>query len=46
MKLFKIFNLKSNDIIFESIGIHNTLKSGDDINKIGILFNKIERKDD
>jgi methionyl-tRNA synthetase len=45
-KALKIFNLKSNDIIFESIGIHNTLKSGDDINKIGILFNKIERKDD
>jgi len=45
-KVLKIFNLKSNNIKFESIGIHNTLKSGDDINKIGILFNKIEKKND
>ena len=45
-KALKIFNLKSNDIKFETIGIHNTLKSGDDINKVGILFNKIEKKND
>ena len=45
-KALKIFNLKTNDIKFETIGIHNTLKSGDDINKIGILFNKIEKKND
>jgi methionyl-tRNA synthetase len=45
-KVLKIFNLKSNNIKFESIGIHNTLKSGDDINKISILFNKIEKKND
>jgi methionyl-tRNA synthetase len=45
-KALKIFNLKTNDIKFETIGIHNTLKSGDDINKVGILFNKIEKKND
>ena len=42
----KIFNLKPNDIIFESIGVHNLLKPGDDIYKIDILFKKIEKIDD
>ena len=45
-KALKIFNLKPNDIIFESIAIHDFLKSGDNINKIEILFKKIEKKDD
>ena len=45
-KALKIFNLKPNDIIFESIGVHNLLKSGDDINKIDILFKKIEKNND
>ena len=45
-KALKIFNLKHTDINFESIGIHNYLKSGDEINKIDILFKKIEKKDD
>ena len=42
-KALKIFNLKTNDIIFESIAIHDHLKPGNDINKIDILFKKIEK---
>ena len=45
-RALKIFNLKPNDIIFESIGIHNFLKSGDSIYKIDILFKKIEKTND
>jgi methionyl-tRNA synthetase len=45
-KALKIFNLKPKNIVFESIAIHNFLKPGDDINKIDILFKKIEKKDD
>jgi len=45
-KVLKIFNLKINDIVFETVGIHNFLKSGDAINNIGILFKKIEKKND
>ena len=45
-KALKIFNLKSSDIIFESIGVHDFLRPGDDINKIDILFKKIEKKND
>jgi methionyl-tRNA synthetase len=44
-KALKIFNLNSDDIIFESIGIHNYLKAGDNINMIGILFKKIQKND-
>ena len=45
-KALKIFNLKPNAIDFESISKHDFLKSGDMINKIDILFKKIEKKDD
>uniref|UniRef100_UPI00404AAFE7 methionine--tRNA ligase n=1 Tax=Candidatus Pelagibacter sp. TaxID=2024849 RepID=UPI00404AAFE7 len=45
-KALKIFNLKPNAIDFESIIKHDFLKSGDMINKIDILFKKIEKKDD
>ena len=45
-KALKIFNLKPNDIIFKSIGNHDYLKSGDQINKIDILFLKVEKKND
>ena len=41
-----IFNIKTKDITFESIGLHDYLKPGDTINKIGILFKKIEKKND
>ena len=34
------------DINFESIASHNHLRAGTDINKIDILFKKIEKKDD
>jgi len=45
-KALKIFNLKPTDIIFESIAVHTYLKPGDNINKIDILFQKIEKKND
>jgi methionyl-tRNA synthetase len=45
-KALKIFNLKPSNIIFESIGIHDYLKPGDKINKIDILFSKVEKKND
>jgi methionyl-tRNA synthetase len=45
-KALKIFNLKPIDITFESIATHTSLKPGDDINKVGILFKKIEKKND
>ena len=43
-KALKIFNLSTNDINFESIATHDHLKTGNDINKIDILFKKIEKK--
>ena len=45
-KTLKIFNLKPEDISLESIAIHNYLKSGNDLKKVGILFKKIEKKND
>jgi methionyl-tRNA synthetase len=45
-KALKIFNLKPIDIIFETIAVHTLLKPGDNINKIEILFKKIEKKND
>ena len=45
-KAIKIFNLKPSDINLESIVLHNYLKSGNNLNKIDILFKKIEKKDD
>jgi methionyl-tRNA synthetase len=45
-KTLKIFDLTSTDINFESIGKHNYLKSGNNLNNIGILFKKIEKKND
>ena len=45
-KALKIFNLNSKDINLESIASHNYLRAGTNINKIDILFKKIEKKDD
>ena len=45
-KVLKIFNLTIKDINFESIGSHDYLKFGNKINKIDILFRKIEKKND
>ncbi|MDC2979950.1 methionine--tRNA ligase [Candidatus Pelagibacter sp.] len=46
LKALKIFNLEEKDIIFETIGINEFLKKGSAINKIDILFNKIEKEND
>ena len=46
LKALKIFNLNENDIIFSSIVNHNYLKNGSNINKIDILFKKIEKNND
>jgi len=45
-KALKIFNLSSLDINLESIATHNHLKAGSNLNKIEILFKKIEKKND
>ena len=46
LKALSIFNLKEKHIIFDTIKENEFLKKGGDINKIDILFNKIERKND
>ena len=46
LKALKIFNLEEKDVIFQSIGNNEFLKKGSAINKIDILFNKIEKKND
>ena len=43
-KALTIFNITIEEINFESIGSHDFLKSGNKINKIEILFKKIEKK--
>ena len=45
-KVITIFDLNVNSINFESISIHDYLKSGKKINRIDILFKKIEKKND
>ena len=45
IKALNIFALKEEDIDFNSIGENNFLKSGEIINKIDILFKKIEKND-
>ena len=45
-KALKIFDLNSTDIKLESISAHNYLKPGNNLNKIDILFKKIEKKND
>ena len=46
LKALKIFNLKENDINFSSISKNEFLFKGSDINKIDILFQKIEKNND
>ena len=46
LKALKIFNLEEKDVIFHSIGNNEFLKKGSAINKIDILFNKIEKEND
>ena len=45
-KLEKIFNLSQSDIELETISNNEFLTKGKDINKIDILFKKIEKKND
>ena len=45
-KVLKIFNLNEKDIIFNTISDHNYLKSVKKINKIPILFKKVEKNND
>ena len=45
LKVLDIFNLKQEDINFESIKDHQSLKLKTKIKKIGILFKKIEKND-
>ena len=46
LKALKIFNLREKDIDFTSIGNNDFLTKGNSINKIEILFNKIEKDND
>ena len=46
LKSLKIFNLSEDDINFSSISDHNYLKKNNKINKIDILFKKIEKDND
>ena len=46
LKALKIFNLNEKDIDFTSIGNNDFLTKGSPINKIEILFNKIEKDND
>jgi len=45
-RALKIFNLNADDVKFETISLHNYLQSGNPVNKIGILFKKIEKIND
>ena len=45
LKVITIFNLNIGDIKFESIANNNFLETGKSINKIDILFKKIEKND-
>ncbi|MDC1033394.1 methionine--tRNA ligase [Candidatus Pelagibacter sp.] len=42
----KIFNIDEDKIKFSTLSDHNYLKPGSNINKINILFKKIDKKDD
>ena len=46
LKALKIFDIKEDQIEFSSLENHYFLKSNDKINKIDILFKKIEKKND
>jgi methionyl-tRNA synthetase len=45
-KVLTIFDLAEKNVNFDSISIHDYLKNGKKINKIDILFKKIEKKND
>ncbi len=45
IKALKIFNIKEKEINFLSLAEHNYLKLGSKLNKIGILFKKIDKNE-
>ena len=45
LKVLGIFNLKQNDLLFESIKNHESLKANYKIKKFDILIKKIEKND-
>jgi len=45
LKVLKMFNITEKNIDFKSISNHDFLKASSDINKISILFKKIENND-
>ena len=45
LKVLNIFNLKQSDLNFSSISDHDSLNINSSINKINILFKKIEKND-
>ena len=46
LKALKIFNINENEISLSTVANNDFLVKGNSINKIDILFNKIEKKDD
>ena len=46
LKALKIFNIPENEIKFSSLENHNYLKSNLSIEKIDILFKKVEKNND
>ena len=46
LKALKIFSISENEIEFSSLNTHDYLKASVKINKINILFNKIEKNND
>jgi len=46
LNALKIFDIKEDDIKFSTLDNHNYLKFNSDINKINILFKKIEKEND
>ena len=46
LNALKIFSIEEKDIDFSSIDNHNYLKGNNKINKIDILFKKIEKNND
>jgi methionyl-tRNA synthetase len=45
LNALKIFDIKENEIVFSTLNNHEYLKGNNDINKIDILFKKIEKND-
>ena len=46
LKALMIFNIKESELKFSTLENHNYLKKNSDLNKIDILFKKIEKKND